>query len=91
MQAETVGPAINSHYGAMKDFNRKTGGGMRGLTFNFFKSEKRVLTGEMVFVKVISSAVQKCMIWIITDLPIRRGERRTGSLSSILLNKTTSI
>jgi hypothetical protein len=40
MQAETVGPAINSHYGAMKDFNRKTGGGMRGLTFNFIQIRK---------------------------------------------------
>jgi hypothetical protein len=29
----------------------------------------------MVFVKVISSAVQKCIIGIITDLPIRCGER----------------
>ena len=44
---------INSHYGAMKEFNKKVKGGGCGASFNFLIGEKRVLTRSKLFVKLL--------------------------------------
>jgi hypothetical protein len=87
MQAETATPVINSHYGAMKDFNRNSGSARGGLSNNFLTSEKRVLTGEMVFVKVLPLPLGSLYIGRITDLARGCCGRGTDSLPGILLNK----
>jgi len=53
MQAETICLAIKSHYGAMKVFNKNAAGPIRGASYIFLISVKRVLTGELVFVTVL--------------------------------------